>query len=138
MSASAFGPFWASALTSYLTGKTVKAMLVGSGYTFNKDHDFRDDVTSEVSGTGYTSGGIALTSVSVTYDTVTDRILLEADDADFGTIDTGPVAAIIAYVAIGSSATDLLISYHSFTPQTPDAQPFKYQWSTSGVGYLSV
>ena len=37
---------------------TFKAMLVTSSYTPNKDtHDFRDDVTNEVSGTGYTAGG---------------------------------------------------------------------------------
>jgi len=46
---------------------SVKCMLVSSGYTFNQAHDFRDDITSEVTGTGYTASGAA-SSVTVTTD----------------------------------------------------------------------
>src|SRR6478736_4602201 len=53
---------------------TFYGMLVTSGYTPDFDtHDFRNDVTNEVSGTSYTAGG-AVTTVTVSaYDTVNNR-----------------------------------------------------------------
>ena len=37
---------------------TIKVMLVTSAYTPDQDaHDFKDDITNEISGTGYTAGG---------------------------------------------------------------------------------
>ena len=56
---------------------TFKAMLVTSSYTPNKDtHYFRDDVTNEVSGTGYTAGGVA-SAVTVTKDTANDKVTIQ-------------------------------------------------------------
>jgi hypothetical protein len=44
------------------TSHSYKAMLVTSGYTENRaTHAKRSDVTNEVSGTGYTAGGAAIT-----------------------------------------------------------------------------
>ncbi len=45
---------------------TFKIMLTTSSYAANQaTHDFRDDVTNEVVGTGYTAGGATLASVSI-------------------------------------------------------------------------
>lgn len=50
-----------------LASITPKVMLVAAGYTPNQNtHDFRDDVTNEVTGTGYTAGGNTLGSPTVT------------------------------------------------------------------------
>lgn len=47
---------------------TVKVMLTTSSYTPDKDaHDYKDDVTNEVTGTGYTAGGATLSSKTITY-----------------------------------------------------------------------
>ena len=46
---------------------TFKIMLVTSGYTPDQDaHSTRANVTNEVTGTGYTAGGLALTNVNPT------------------------------------------------------------------------
>lgn len=136
MSASAYGPIWATIVDDYLTGKTLKAMLVEAAYVFDRDHDFRNDITDEVTGTGYTSGGVDLTGVTVAYDTGTGRVKIDADDADFGILTATGIAGIVVYVDVGTSATDPVISYHSFTAQDPTSQPFTYAWSVDGVGYL--
>jgi hypothetical protein len=48
-----------------LNTDTFKILLVTSSYTPNQaTHDFRDDVTNEVTGTGYTAGGATLASVT--------------------------------------------------------------------------
>lgn len=47
---------------------TLKFALATSAYTPNlATHDFFNDVTNEVTGTGYTAGGVALSSVTWTY-----------------------------------------------------------------------
>lgn len=47
---------------------TIKAMLLTSSYTPNLDtHQFKSDLTSEVTGTNYTAGGVTLSSKTATY-----------------------------------------------------------------------
>lgn len=54
---------------------TFYCMLCTSSYTPNKDTDNRrDDVTNEVSGTGYTAGGVAATVSVAAIDTTNDRV----------------------------------------------------------------
>jgi len=55
---------------------TIKAMLTTSAYTENKDHDRRDDVTNEITATGYTAGGVTVTATVAAVDTANDRFVL--------------------------------------------------------------
>jgi hypothetical protein len=137
MSGSTYGPFWTTVVTAYLSGKTLKAMLVTPDYVFDKDHAFRSEVTDEVSGTGYSTGGVTLSSVSAVWDSSAARVKIDANDADFGTVALTNVGGVVAYVSLGSAGTDRIISYYSFVAQDPFG-PFKYAWSADGVGYLSV
>jgi hypothetical protein len=61
---------------------TFKLTLHTATYTPNVDtHDFYDDATNELStASGYTSGGVTLASVAVTYDTATDQIRMDCAD----------------------------------------------------------
>lgn len=93
---------------------TFRRSLHTSGYTENKDtHDFFDDVTNEVSGTGYTAGG-AVTTVTVTLDTANDRL-----DITFGTT-TWPSSTITARKSVtrkargGAASADELILVNDF------------------------
>jgi hypothetical protein len=54
------------------------AMLLGSGYTPNPLHSFRSDLTSEVTGTGYTAGGVAA-PLTITRNDATDIITVRAE-----------------------------------------------------------
>lgn len=146
MAATAAGPTIADMVSSYFSGKTVKAMLVGSGWTFDKDaHDFRADVTAEVTGTGYTAGGITLTGVAVAQDTANDRVEIAADNADFGMLTVTGITQIVTYFSTGSAATDRILSVHTFASQSPSGVNFTYAWNdddtnpaTDGViGYVS-
>jgi hypothetical protein len=92
-----------------------KVMLVTSAYTPNKDtHDFRDDVTNEVSGTGYTAGGVATTVTVSAVDTANDRV-----DITFGAV-SWPSSTITARGAVyyksrgGASSADEIILYDDF------------------------
>lgn len=109
-----------AALNKALTGAidfdtdTFKVMLVASGYSPDKDaHDFRNDVTNEVSGTGYAAGGEAAT-VSVNNDTANDR-----QDITLGAA-SWPASTITARGAVyyksrgGLSSADEIIAYIDF------------------------
>ena len=61
------------------TADRFKVMLVTSSYTPDfGTHDFKSDVTNEVTGTGYSSGGESLSSVTLTQSSST--ITFDADD----------------------------------------------------------
>ncbi len=61
---------------------TIKVALLTNSYTPDQDaHNYFDDVVAyEVTGTGYTSGGITLTNKTNTYTSATNVIVLDADD----------------------------------------------------------
>ena len=106
-------------LNSALTGgtdfdtDTFKIMLVTSSYTPNKDtHLDRADVTNEVSGTGYTSGG-GTTAVTVTKDTENDRIDVGFGDVSFSSATITAAAGVI-YKSTGVAGNDILIAYLDF------------------------
>ena len=93
---------------------TFKAMLVTSTYTPNKDtHDKRDDVTNEVSGTGYTAGG-ATTAVTVTKDTANDKVTISFGSVSWATATITARAAVIYKSRGGASSADELVCYVDF------------------------
>lgn len=92
---------------------TFKIMLVTSSYTPNKDtHDKRDDVTNEVSGSGYTSGGDT-SACTVTKDTANDKVTLSFAAVSWGSSTITAYGAVI-YKSTGTAATDPLVAYIDF------------------------
>lgn len=93
---------------------TFKIMLVTSSYTANKDsHDKRDDVTNEVSGTGYTAGG-ATVACTVTKDTANDKVTLAFASTSWATATITARGAVIYKSRGGSSSADELVAYIDF------------------------
>lgn len=99
--------------TIRLTVDSLKVLIVGTGYTFNKDHDFVADVSaSEVSGTGYTggfagSGRKAVASPAVILDDTNDRVTFDfADILWTGIGITTPVDGIAAAAILWKPVTN--------------------------------
>ena len=101
-----YGNFLAKALNKEVDwdSDTIKVALLTSAYTPNQDtHDYYDDVSgSEVSGTGYSAGGNTLSSKTVTYDTATNVIVLDAADTTWA---SSTITARYAVVYDDSGAT---------------------------------
>jgi hypothetical protein len=90
---------------------TVKVMLVTSGYVPNQDtHDYLDDTTNEVSGTGYTAGGITLANKTLTYDAATNTLKFDADDVTWAN-STITARGFVIYVSTGTASTSPLLAY---------------------------
>lgn len=140
MAANAYGKFLQHLAKADIDFDSIalKAMLCTSSYSPNFDtHEFRSDVTNEVSGTGYSAGGISLTSEAISLDTTNNRLKIDADDANFGTLTVSGITQLVVYVDTGSSATDLLVSCHTFSSQSPSGVNFTYAFNVDGIGYLS-
>lgn len=92
---------------------TFKTLLVTSSYTPNKDtHDKRDDVTNEVTGTGYTAGG-ATSACTVTKDTANDKVTLSFAAVSWGS-STITAAGAVIYKSTGTASADPLVAYIDF------------------------
>lgn len=91
-----------------------KVMLVTSSYTANKDtHDKRDDVTNEVSGTGYSAGGAA-SVCTVTKDTANDKVTLSFAAVSWATATITARGAVYYKSRGGASSADELVAYVDF------------------------
>ena len=107
-----------TAAFSMSTAASVWHMLVTDGYTPNYDtHDFRNpDVTNEMSGGGYTSGGQVSTSLVLTEATPTAGDLKWDDTTDpaWATSTITAAEAMISYHTTGTDTTDELILLSDF------------------------
>lgn len=91
-----------------------KVMLTTSSYSENKDtHDFRDDVTNEVSGAGYTAGGNTVT-VTVSLDTANDRLDITLGGTSWSSSTITARKAVYYKARGGASSADELIAVNDF------------------------
>jgi hypothetical protein len=112
-----------------------KVMLVTSSYTPDPDaHNRRDDITNEVVGTGYTTGGTALVSPAVTQDNTNDLMKFDATDTSWSTSTITARGAVIYKSRGGASSADELLCYIDFsTDKSSTAGTFTIQWNASGI-----
>ena len=121
-------------LKTDLTGITLKCALVTSSYTADKDaHENFDDITNEISGTGYTAGGATLANVSTNIDDTNDRGELDADDVTWAS-STLTARAGVLYYSTGTAATSTLIAYIDFGEDySSDSSDFVIEWNSEGI-----
>lgn len=113
---------------------TIKVALVTSSYTPNQDsHDNFDDVTNEVSGTGYSAGGAALSNKAVTADNTDNEGVFDADDVTWGSSTITARGAVI-YKDTGTPSTSPLIAYIDFGSDKASSNGnFTIQWAAEGI-----
>ena len=126
-----------SALRDLVTGAidadsdTFRAMLVTASYTPDKDaHDQRNDVTNEVTGTGYTAGG-AVAALSVSIDTTNDRVEIALGAVSWPSSSLTARGLVYYKARGGASSADELLAYIDFGSNVvSDAGTFSVTAST--------
>lgn len=115
----------------------LKVALVTGAYTADIDADeFFADISNEVSGTGYSSGGKSLSNVSVGRDDANDRAYLDADDLTW-TLATFTARAAVMYQNTGTPGTSRLLAYVDFDEdKISSGQDFTIEWHAEGILYL--
>ena len=96
-----------------ISDDTFKVALVTSTYSPDKDsHEHFDDITNEVSGTGYTAGGETVAG-TLTLDTANDKLTLEFASTNW-TSATITARGAVYYSSTGTASTSTLIAYNDF------------------------
>lgn len=117
----------------------ISVLMVTDSYTPAFDtHDFRDDVTNEVSGTGYTAGGKTITTTELTVGSpAAGQIKYDAADVQWTSSTITSAMAAIGYVSTGTSSADELIWLSDFvTAASTTAGTFTIQWDANGIFYI--
>lgn len=142
VSAKYYGKFFNSAFTKKvdLTADTVKVMLCTSSYTPDQDtHDFKDDVTNEVSGTGYTATGATLASPTLTYTGGTNTLAFDGADVSWTTSTITARYAVVYDSTPGTDATRPLIMYVDFGADvSTTAGTLTLTWDSAGLCSVTV
>lgn len=93
---------------------TFKIMLTDNNYVPDFDlHEFKTDVTDEISGPGYVGGGATLANLTWIYDAGADRCVLRCDPVVWPTASFTTRYGVI-YRNTGTAATSPLLSYVDF------------------------
>lgn len=120
--------------TINLSSDTLKVMLVSSSYTPNQATDQYASTpgANEVTGTGYTAGGVALSSVALADSS--NVFTLSAANTYWSTLTVSTAYAVIYDTTVGSGySTNPLIGYLNFGgTQSPAGVTFSINWA-SGV-----
>lgn len=130
-----------------LESDTIKIMLVGTGYTPDRDDDFIGSGAGtpggeELSATGYTGGfggasRLTLSNVTFTLSDADDWSVLDADDPVIwpslgnGVNDTAAGGIIIKEVT--SDADSLLIVFVDFPNRLTDGNDFPLLFNSAGI-----
>lgn len=119
---------------------TLKVMLCTSSYTPNQDtHQYKSDVTNEVSGTGYTATGATLGSVTITYTAGTNVVMIDAADTSWTTSTITARTAVVYDSTPGSDATRPLLCYQkSDADIISTAGTFTITWNAAGICTITV
>ena len=142
MASKLYGQFLAKALNKEVDfdSDTIKVALLTSSYTPDQDaHDYFNDVSSyEVTGTGYTTGGATLASKTVTYDSGSNVIVLDAADTTWSS-STITARYAVVYDSTGTASTSALIGYVDFgSDQSSTNGNFTITWDSTGIVRITV
>jgi hypothetical protein len=121
------------------TSDTIKVMLCTSAYVPNQDtHVYKDvSITNEVTGTGYTAGGVALANKTLTYDGTTNIIKFDADDVTWA---SSTITARCAVIYDDTPASNKpLLGYVDFgADQSSSNGNFTITWDVNGILKITV
>lgn len=114
---------------------TIKVMLCTASYVPAQDtHEFKSDITNEVSGTGYSAGGATLSNKTVTYTAGTNTCALDADDVTWSASTiTARYAVIYDDTPVGDTNKPVL-GYVDFGQDMASSNgAFTLQWASGGI-----
>jgi hypothetical protein len=112
----------------------IKVLMTTDTYApdFNV-HDFRDDVTNEVTGTGYSAGGVVMTGTTLTVSG--GNLTYDGNDVSWATSTIANAMCAVGYIGRGgaSSADELEFLSDFVTAASSSGGTFTIQWSASGI-----
>ena len=115
---------------------TINVLLVDTNHTFDKTHDFVDDiVANEASGTGYTRKTLA--NAAIALDAANDRVEFDADNPSYTALDAGTIAAAIIFKQVTNDADSPLIAQIDFADLVTNGSDVELQINSEGLFYVT-
>lgn len=120
-----------------LTAGTWKVMLVGTGYTPNKDHEFVSDVVSaELSGTGYTggfggSGRKTVSAFTISYSDSADKAYVDGSDPTWAAINAGTIGFAILFKEVTNDASSPVVACIDVSNYATDGTNYTLEFDAS-------
>jgi hypothetical protein len=117
----------------------IAVQMVTDGYTPNFDtHDFENDVTNEVSGTGYTAGGVTITTTELAVGSpAAGQMNYDSADPSWASSTITDAMAAVGYVSTGTPTTAELVWLSDFvTAASTSSGTFTIQVDTNGWFYF--
>jgi len=137
-----YGSFFQNCCKKLVNCETdiIRVTLHTASYVPQQDtHDFVDDLTNEVVGTGYTAGGLQLTPCTLTYTAATNKLKMTAPNVSWANSTITASVVVVSDRQSGVNSTSPLILYQvSDTPIVSSGGPFDIQWNASGLWELTV
>lgn len=119
----------------------IKVLLVTSAYTFDKAHRYKSSIgATEITGTGYTVGGITLPTPGISFDAVASRFRLTGGNLSWTGATWSNARQLIVYDSTpASDATRPLIARIDLGADTPvSASTFQANWNSEGIAYVNL
>lgn len=122
---------------AYWNSGNIKVILVDNTYPAAVNIDthlyYSNVIGYEISGTGYTAGGKAITLPSHFIDNANDLCKYDAEDVVW-TAATMTARGAILYYDTGNAATSTLVAFIDFLSDgTSTNADFTIQWATGGI-----
>lgn len=137
-----YGKFWWSLANKEIdmNSDQLKALLTTSAYTPDKDtHQYKSSVTNEVAGTGYTAGGLVISSPTITYDAANDRVVFDGADINWPNSAFTARRLVVYDNTPASDATRPLVMWVDFPfDYTPVGGKLEIIWNAIGFGYVTT
>ncbi len=109
---------------------TFKCLLVTSSYTPDKAHDRRNDITNEVTGTGYTAGGNSCTLTVDTVDNTANQQTISLSITSWTSSTFTARGAVVYKSRGGASSADELVCFLDFgNDVSPSAGTLSFTFS---------
>ena len=143
MSSKLYGQFIQQAFNKEIDwdSDTIKVALLNNTYTPDQDaHNYYDDVVAyEVTGTGYTAGGLTLANKTNNYNSSTNVIILDGDDLTWASSTITARYAVVYDATPATNATRPLIGYVDFgSDQSSSNGNFTITWDSTGLVRVTV
>ena len=115
---------------------TIRILLVNASSTYNRTHDFVDDiVANELSGGSYARQALASKTST---DNGTDKWIFDAADPVFSSVASGQTAAAaIVFKFITNDAASPLLAFIDGVDVVANGGDITVQFASTGIFYLS-
>lgn len=120
-----------------LNTDTFKVLLTTNAYVLDKDvHQYISSITNEVTGAGYTAGGVTVSPMTVTYDAANDRVKYVGSNPAWNPLTVTGARRAVLYD--DTAANKPLVSWVDLGQDyNLTAANFSIPWDALGAGYIN-